>query len=171
MLNFCFKIILRHILGYTLRQCLWIWTLISNCDLSVSPLSGWSCSGVMWQAEKDQLLAYELHIDEKDKPHISSYFDEIQHLYHRVSPSISLSRLSAHFTEFWMVVKVDLTGWFDENLVICVSPTFIWLSTWHKFHLPVIAQSTRIQQWPAFNSSSQSSTLLRSNRVAFLVAW
>ena len=40
------------------------------------------------QAEKDQLLSYEIHIDEKDKPHISAYFDEIQHLYHRVRQSV-----------------------------------------------------------------------------------
>jgi len=33
------------------------------------------------------LLTYEIHIDEKDKPHIVSYFDEIQPLYHRVSAS------------------------------------------------------------------------------------
>jgi len=32
--------------------------------------------------------------------------------------------LRACFTKLRSAVKVDLTGRFDENLVICVSPTF-----------------------------------------------
>jgi len=32
--------------------------------------------------------------------------------------------------------KVDLTGRFDDNLANCVSPTFNWPSTWHKFNRP-----------------------------------
>ena len=40
---------------------------------------------VQKQAEKEQLLTFEIHIDEKDNPRIKSYLSEVLHLYHRVS--------------------------------------------------------------------------------------
>ena len=46
---------------------------------------------LLWQqAEKDMLLTYEIHIDEKDKPHMMTYINEIQQLFHRVSTSFCL---------------------------------------------------------------------------------
>ena len=42
----------------------------------------------------------------------------------------SVEWLRAGFTKLWPTVKLDLTGRFDENLIICVSPTFIWPSIW-----------------------------------------
>ena len=36
------------------------------------------------QAEKEHLLTYEIHIDEKDNSRIKSYLSEVQPLFHRV---------------------------------------------------------------------------------------
>jgi len=58
--------------------------------------------------------------------------------------------LRVGFTKLWLSVKVDLTGRFDENLVICVFPTFIWPSTWHRFDRPSILSQIE------FNSGQHS---------------
>jgi len=78
-------------------------------------------------------------------------------------------RHRAGFTKLWAAVKVDLTGRFDKNLVICVSPTFIWLSTWHKFDRPSTLSQMNSTMASIKFLCHQPSTLLRSNRVTLLV--
>ena len=36
------------------------------------------------QAEEDGLLEYEIHLDDKNSQHTTSYFEEIKQLYYRV---------------------------------------------------------------------------------------
>lgn len=38
-------------------------------------------NGLFPQAEEDELLTYEIHIDEKDNTRLQNYFDEIKQLY------------------------------------------------------------------------------------------
>ena len=63
-----------------------------------------------------------------------------------------------------------LTGCqFVKNLVICVFPTFIWPSTWHKFDRPSTLSQLEFNDGQIQLLRNQPSTPPRSNRVSLLV--